>query len=434
MKSITYTLVATMAAGATASHHHGHQHLHAKKGSKVQQRAPDVVTEVVVGATETVYVLGDDVLPAGKAENGLENGDFVIVGESTPTYSPPPPPPKPTTSKDLGAQFIESKSTPPPPPPPPKTTSTPPPPPASSKKPQVAQAQAASSSESGSGSNGVTGVNAKFPSGEIDCSEFPSQYGALPVDWLGQKGWTSLQHVSGFVPGLTNAISNIVGGISGGSCKPETFCSYACEPGYQKMQWPEAQGSTGQSVGGLWCNKDGKLELTNNNCETLCAPGVGGVTIQNDLTEIVSTCRTEYPGSEAMVIPFPAQPGGSVTLTNPDQSTYYQWQDQATSAQYYLNNKGLTPEEACVWDCAKDHDSCGNWAPIIIGVGRAKDGITYLSLFQNRPTSSAILDFNVEIKGDVNSKCSFINGQWTGGNDGCTTGMPSGGKAVIRFF
>jgi hypothetical protein len=425
MKSITYTLVATMAAGAAASHHHGHQHLHAKKGSKVQKREPDVVTQFVAGPTETVYKLGNELLDAEEAQDGLENGDYIVVGESTPTYTPPPPPPEPTTSKDLGGQFIESKSTPPPPPPP-ETTSIPPPPPeTTSKQPQVAQANAASSSESGSGFGGVTGVNAKFPSGKMKCSQFPSDYGALPVDWLGMSGWSGIQQAPGFTLGVSNAISNIIGGISGSGCEPGSFCSYACEPGYQKVQWPSSQGSTGQSIGGLWCNDDGYLELTRDGYDTLCEAGVGGVTIQNDLNEIVSTCRTDYPGSEAMVVPFPAQPGGSIALTNPDQNKYYQWNKMATSAQYYLNNKGLTPEQACVWDCEKDHDACGNWAPVIIGVGKASDGITYLSIFQNKPTSSAILDFNVEITGDVNSECAFKNGAWTGGSDGCTVSLLS---------
>ena len=151
-----------------------------------------------------------------------------------------------------------------------------------------------------------------------------------------------------------------------------------------------------------------------------CEPGAGGVTIKNDLTEIVSTCRTDYPGTESMVIPAIAQPGEEVTVTNPIQDNYYVWDGKSTSAQYYVNKKGLGPKDACVWNSPSDPTGAGNWSPIILGVGKASDGITYLSIFQNAPTSTAQLDFNIEITGDVNSKCSYINGQWTGGSSGCT--------------
>ncbi|RFU77430.1 sun domain-containing [Trichoderma arundinaceum] len=92
-------LAATLAASvaATPSHHHHHQHRHAKKDSpsKVEKRAPDVVTQVIVGATETVYQLDGKIVDPKSAEAGLKDGDYVVVGETTPTYVPPPPPPPP---------------------------------------------------------------------------------------------------------------------------------------------------------------------------------------------------------------------------------------------------------------------------------------------------------------------------------------------------
>lgn len=437
---INYTLAASLAAGAAAtSHNHLHRHVKKDAGSKVEKRQPDVVTEFVIGATETVYQLGGKLLDAQQAKAGLEGGDFVVVGESTPTYTPPPPPPPPTTTSvsKVAAQFIEkpsSSSAPPPPPsssppPPPTTTSQPPPPPKSTRAPAPKPSSTGHSSPSGG-----TGLSAKFPSGQVKCSEFPSQYGAVPLDWLNMDGWAGLQFVPGFSASALS-ISNIITGIAGQSCSAGCMCSYACPPGYQKSQWPKAQGATKQSIGGIFCNSDGYLELTRDGSSTLCEPGAGGVTIKNDLSEVVSTCRTDYPGTESMVIPAIAQPGEEVVLTNPIQDAYYVWDGKSTSAQYYVNKKGLGPKDACVWNSPSDPQGAGNWSPVIVGVGKASDGITYISIFQNSPTSTAQLDFNIEITGDVNTKCSYVNGQWSGGSsNGCTTGMQSGGKATIRYF
>lgn len=444
---ITYTLAATLVAGATAHQNH-HQHHHRRQaGSKVEKRGPDVVTEVVVAATETVYELKGKKVGKAFAEKGIKGGKYVVVGESEPSYVPPPPPPAPSTTKEevkttteaakatLGAQFKEKK-------PVAKPTTTAVETPAyeepttvvkpKTKAPKVAIASAdTGDSYSTSGGQGIDSI---FPSGEVDCSEFPSDYGAVKLDWLGFGGWSGLQQVPDYTSGSTS-IFTIHTGISGDKCKPGTMCSYACPPGYQKTQWPKAQGSKKESVGGLFCNKQGKLELTRTTFKTLCEAGVGGVTIQNDLDEIVSTCRTDYPGTEAMVIPAIAQPGASVSVCNPNQSKYYQWDNSGTSAQYYVNKKGYGNEAACVWNSKKDASGAGNWSPIILGVGQGPDGNTYISVFQNLPTSDALLDFNIEITGDVNSKCGYkVGSGFIGGSDGCTTAMSSGGKAVIRYY
>ncbi|KAL7954298.1 SUN domain-containing protein [Trichoderma compactum] len=437
-------LAATLAASVAASPSHHHQHHHAKKNApnKVEKRAPDVVTQVVVGPTETVFQLDGKILDADKAVAGLADGEYVVIGETTPTYVPPPPPPPPSSSPStttsaggFKAQFIEepSSSSAPPtttsaPPPPPTTTaqptssSAPPPPPKSSSKPAQP-----------SPPSGGSGLNADFPSGKIPCSHFPSDYGAVPLEWLGTGGWSGLQ----FVPGYTSdavSISDIITGVSGQSCKSGGMCSYACPPGYQKTQWPAAQGSTLQSIGGLYCNSDGFLELTRPDHPKLCEAGAGGVTIQNDLDDSVCTCRTDYPGIESMVIPACANAGQTIPLCNPDESDYYVWDGKSTSAQYYVNKKGYGVADACVWNSPLDPHGAGNWSPVILGVGKTAGGLTFLSIFQNLPTSTALLDFNVEITGDVNSKCSYINGVWTGGNNGCTTALPAGGSAVIRYF
>lgn len=412
--AIKYTLAATLVASA-AAHQHGHQHFHARKdASPVEQRdEPDAVTKYVPGAVETVYELNGKVVKADEAKQGLDLGDFIVVGETAPTVSPPPPPPKPkptTTSKapKLGAQFIEQSSS---------SSSAAPAPTTTSEAPKPKPSPPKDDDDSNSGGEGV---NTPFPSGKVKCSEFPSKYGAVALDWLDFGGWSGLQFVPDFTDGALS-ISSIVTGIAGQSCSKGCMCSYACPPGYQKTQWPKAQGSTKESVGGLYCNNDGYLELTRTDYDTICEPGVGGVSIQNDLDEVVSTCRTDYPGTENMVLPAIANPGSTVQLTNPDQEKYYMWDGQSTSAQYYINPKGFSKEDSCCWNSPLGPNKAGNWAPIIAGVGRAADGITYLSIFQNLPTSNAKLDFNIEIKGDITSECSYIDGKWTGsGNDGCT--------------
>ncbi|KAK4071263.1 CAZyme family GH132 [Trichoderma aggressivum f. europaeum] len=439
-------LAATLAASVAASPSHHHQHHHAKKNAphKVEKRAPDVVTQVVVGPTQTIFQLDGKILDADKAAAGLADGEYVVIGETTPTYVPPPPPPPPspspsttTSAGGMKAQFIEepSSSSAPPtttttsaPPPPPTTTaqptssSAPPPPPKSSSKPAKP-----------SPPSGGSGLNADFPSGTIPCSHFPSDYGAVPLEWLGTSDWSGIQYVPSYVPGA-DAINDIITGIVGDKCRSRAMCSYACPPGYQKTQWPSAQGSTLQSIGGLYCNSDGFLELTRPDHPKLCEPGAGGVTIQNDLDDSVCTCRTDYPGIESMVIPACANAGQTIPLCNPIESDYYVWDGKSTSAQYYVNKKGYGVADACVWNSPLDPDGAGNWSPVILGVGKTAGGLTFLSIFQNLPTSTALLDFNIEITGDVNSKCSYINGVWTGGDNGCTTAMPAGGSAVIRYF
>lgn len=432
---ITYTLAATLAAGATAQHHN-HQHMHARRhaGSKVEKRSPDVITEYVVGATETVYELAGEEIDINAAKAGLDGGSLVIVGESNPTYDAPAAPQTAAAQavtasglkKEVGAQFYESKTV--------EASAS-----ASIAKPVYSAPAAthpkaskpkASKPKTGGSSSGFTGsgsgVDKKFESGVVDCDTFPSEYGAVALDWLELGGWSGIQYVPDFSLSA-KSIFKIATAIKGDGCTPGAMCSYACPAGYQKTQWPSAQGADKESVGGLYCNENGKLELTRDGYDTLCDAGVGGVSIKNDLDEDVVTCRTDYPGTENMVIPAVATAGGSVNICNPDQEKYYIWDGSGTSAQYYVNKKGYSIEDACVWDSPKGKDA-GNWSPVVLGVGQAADGNTYISIFQNLPTSTAKLDFNIEIKGDVNSKCSYIDGVWSEGGSGCTVSYILGAK------
>lgn len=446
MKTFTLALAA-MAVGAQAHSGHHHAHLHKKDAAApvIDKREPAVVTKYAAAATNVVYELNGKILSPEEAKAGIKGGDFVVVGETQPTYTPPPPPPPPSTtpkpeptssSVDLGAQFIESLS------PEPETTtsavttsSPPPPPPAPKPSPSPKPAPAPPSNGGGSSSGGQ-GLDTPFPDGEIDCSDFPSSYGAVPLSWLGFSGWSGLQYVPDYTTSSTS-ISDIITGVSGDGCTKGCMCSYACPPGYQKTQWPSAQGATKQSIGGLYCGNDGKLHLTRTSSQTLCEQGAGGVSVQNKLSVEVALCQTDYPGTEGMYLPSVAGPGQTIQITNPIQNEYYQWNGMATSAQYYLNPKGVAKEVACEWNSPNTPGDTGNWAPAIVGVGKAADGVTYISLFQNSPTSNAKLDFNVKIVGDVSSECSYDASSQTfsGSNpNGCTTGMQNGGTATIVYF
>ena len=165
----------------------------------------------------------------------------------------------------------------------------------------AASSRKASSSQTNSIPGGQ-GLDAEFPDGELDCTTFPSDYGPIEVEWANLGGWSGIQYVT--VEGDT--VTEIITGVPGGDgCKPGAMCSYACPPGYQKSQWPSAQGSTGQSVGGLSCNSNGKLTLTNPGLsKTLCIQGTGAVIVQNKLSNNAAICRTDYPGLSFVALHF----------------------------------------------------------------------------------------------------------------------------------
>jgi SUN family beta-glucosidase len=414
MKHAILNLAFAASLAVAQPHNHGHGHFHQKKGSPVEKRV-DVVT-TVEAATATAYILGGKEVSVDEAEAGIANGLYIVVGETTPTYTPVVS----SSTAKVEAQFYEqstkksSTSTTSVP----ATTSTTTPAPSTTST--STSAAAATTSKASSSSSGATGVDAEFPSGELDCSVFPSDYGAVAVDYLGTAGWSSIQQVPDYTFGIDSVISYIVAGVSGDSCTSGSFCSYACPDGYVKSQWPSAQGSTGQSIGGLYCNSDNKLELTRSGYTTLCQKGCGGVSIVNKLNSGAAVCRTDYPGSEAMVLPLWTEAGSTYDLTNIASSEYYKWKGSSTTLQYYVNPKGVAVDDACVWTSSTNPTSAGNWAPINVGVGKSDDGITYLSIFNNSPTSTATLDFDVVISGDISGTCYYKSGSYPDGSTGCT--------------
>jgi len=415
MQGIIKTAVAAVLVASVAAqpHIHGHRHLHAKKHdhAPVDKRDTVVVTKVVEGPTVTKYVdeKGQEVDPSA-AKKGIDKGDYIVVGSTKPSFSAPPLVASTSlATPDHGGQFYEKSTSVAP-----TSSSVAPPAPSSSAPVSTPKAP--------------TGLDADFPSGKVPCDKVPTDYGAVDIAWTGTNGWTTLAKFGKWTKGV--AINNIQSPTSGG-CEAGMMCSYACPPGYQKTQWPEEQGATGQSVGGLWCNDDGFLELTRPNATKICEPGAGGVFVQNNLPGSAAICRTDYPGDESMVIPLDTEPGQTYPLTNPDSRTYYWWQGAPTTAQYYVNNLNVEVAEACTWKSTKFPDSAGNWAPTNIGVGKSLGGETFISIFPNKPTSDAVLNFNIEIKGDISGTCWLKNGQYYGGGNGCTVGMQAGGKATI---
>jgi hypothetical protein len=242
-------------------------------------------------------------------------------------------------------------------------------------------------------------------------------------------GWIGIQKTPSYTPGDAS-ISEIHTGIAGDNCGPNMFCSYACPAGYQKSQWPSSQGNTGQSIGGLYCNSNGKLEIVNAALSSkLCIKGTGEVKVKNTLSKNVPICRTDYPGTESETVPLNTQGGAEYELTCPDANNYYRWGGASTSAQYYINPSGSPVEDACRWNSAGSN--LGNWAPVNLGVGKGPGGMTYISIFQNAPTNpDGVLDFNIVITGDVSNKCEYRSGTFYNNGvaspSGCTvSSIPS---------
>lgn len=276
------------------------------------------------------------------------------------------------------------------------------------------------------------GLEREFPDGEIDCSTFPSEYGPIEVKWANLGGWAGIQYVT--VEG--DMVTHIVTAVPGGKgCIPGAMCSYACPPGYQKSQWPSTQGSTGQSVGGIQCNSNGKLTLTNPELsKTLCIKGTGATHVQNKLSYNAAICRTDYPGTENEIVPLNTQPESTSPLTCPDANNYFRWKGLPTTAQYYINNQGIALHDACMW--GTDGSNMGNWAPTFLGVGQDVYGKTWLSISstaQNNPISYSPLNYTVTIQGDTSGNCRVSNGKYCSGDNfdncneqGCTVELMSG--------
>lgn len=248
---------------------------------------------------------------------------------------------------------------------------------------------------------------ADFQDGVHSCDEVPTGNGVIPIPWLNSKysGWASILSLDGY---------------ASTTCKEGYYCSYACQPGMSKTQWPESQPSNGVSIGGLVC-KNGKLFRT-NSATALCEWDAPSANAVSKLDKVVSLCRTDYPGSENMNIPTRLTPGSTKPMSVVNSDTYYTWKGGSTSAQYYVNNAGVDVDKGCIW--GTDGSGIGNWAPVVLGAG--KTGSTaYLSIIPN-PNNKTPPNYNLAIvaaSGSTQSgTCLYVNGAYSGGSDGCTVG------------
>ncbi|KAJ4305688.1 Protein BZZ1 [Kalmusia sp. IMI 367209] len=286
----------------------------------------------------------------------------------------------------------------------------------------------------------------EFPNREFDCGEFPAGFGAIHLGNEGLGGWSGIQApAKRDVNGYHDIMTVPTGSCPHGDCCTRgRFCSYACPNPYLKMSFPKMQGARKESVGGLFCNKDGKLEMADGSlAKTLCGRGSTRmrVLIQSKLSKPVSICRTDYPGTESETLPLTIQPGETKEIANPDQGKYFFWDNKPTSAQYYINNQGVEESRACTW--GNGQGDTGNRAPV--NLGTSFDDINmntgFPAIFPNKPTNpDAKLNFAIQFTGDgVSNPCSYKNGQYcladgkcnTG--DGCTSSVADGKTLTVVF-
>ncbi|CAK7892790.1 secreted beta-glucosidase Sim1p [[Candida] anglica] len=293
--------------------------------------------------------------------------------------------------------------------------------------PQSSAAQSSGSSSSG-GSGGISGdlsafsdPSVEFEDGVHDCGSLPTGQGVIAVDWLSNLngGFTSIMNLNG---------------DTSTDCTDGFYCSYACQAGMSKTQWPSNQPASGISVGGLLC-KNGKLYRSNQDSKYLCSWGKETAAFVSKIEKDVAICRTDYPGSENMNVPTLLKAGGTSPASVVDSDNYFTWKGGRTSTQYYVNNAGVSIEDGCIW--GTDGSGVGNWAPVVLGAG-VTGGKTYLSLIPN-PNNKDAPNYSIKIEGadgsDVNGACKYENGQYVGGNgsDGCTVTVSSG-KANFIFY
>ncbi|CAH6722077.1 secreted beta-glucosidase Sim1p [[Candida] jaroonii] len=297
----------------------------------------------------------------------------------------------------------------------------------------VAQSTSTSDSDdddSGSTSSGSGGVEGdlsafsdptkEFKDGVYDCDSVPTGQGVISIDWISglNGGWSTVMDSNG------NTSPN---------CKDGYYCSYGCQAGMSKTQWPSEQPSNGISVGGLLC-KNGKLYRSNTDSNYLCEWGAQKANFVSQISKDVAICRTDYPGSENMNIPTLLKAGNKAIVSVVDSDSYYTWKGGKTSTQYYVNNAGVSVEDGCIW--GTDGSGVGNWAPVVLGAGTT-GGNTYLSLIPN-PNNKTPPNYNIKIVGEdgatVVGDCKYEDGSYNGhGSDGCTVTLTSGTAKFVFY-
>jgi hypothetical protein len=307
---IQYIITATALAAVTAAkphhlHRHAHTHGSLKRGTIFAPAAVEI---------EIVYWLDDHAISEEEVSQGIANGTLMWGNDgvlSTSTSSPVALPTPPPASKH---QIQVAEPTPGLTPEKPVEVPKPVAPEIPASDPLLSPSQNAQPvQQSGTSSRPWADMIDKdghcaecdrnFPNGKIPCTEFPYGYGALPTTQEGLGGWSGIQDPQyAGADGFDDITTVFKGSCSDGTCcTTGSFCSYGCPNPYLKASFPSIQGRTGQSVGGLYCNKDGFLEMADGKiADTLCVQGSKhmGVKVQNKLSKSVSFCRTDYPGMQ----------------------------------------------------------------------------------------------------------------------------------------
>jgi hypothetical protein len=323
---ISLIAIFAVAAAVTVASPHPHRHHHAHGITKHEARPNKIVYAPFAIETVIKYVLDGHDISAEEARLGLANGtlewgsDGVLSTSTTapkaiatmaPSLVPAPSPPSLLQSEhhhhhqtaEQSSQSVEKPTQP---------TEQP----AAEATPKLPQSNSAPEVDTSLrtaaqlvDSNGYcASCDIQFPNDKIPCTKFPYGYGAMPIDHEGLGGWSGIQDPSYRGADGYDDIRTVVSGSckDGSCCTPGTWCSYGCPNPYLKLSFPKKQGRTGQSVGGLYCNEKGMLEMADGSIgKTMCGPGASNMTVKvhNRLAKPVSICRTDYPGTYQFLLP-----------------------------------------------------------------------------------------------------------------------------------
>lgn len=319
-----YIAILAAAAAVTAAkpHQRIHRHAHAHVGRMA--RPDNALYAPAPVETVVVYELDGHLISEDEARRGIANGtlrwgdDGILSTFTTGPLALPTVPPIPSTTvqtplqkqptttsviqietqqpappaKEISSALAPASSLAPVPSSTPSQNSAPAP---------VPDASPDDPNDLVDASGNCASCDKPFPNGVIPCSQFPYGYGAMPLSNEGLGGWSGIQD-PGYRggDGFDNIRTVVKGSCSDGSCCTEgTYCSYGCPNPYLKLSFPKKQGKTGQTVGGLFCNDQGMLEMADGSIgKTLCGKGSNKMTVkvQNRLSKPVSICRTDYPG------------------------------------------------------------------------------------------------------------------------------------------
>ncbi|GEQ71774.1 hypothetical protein JCM33374_g5460 [Metschnikowia sp. JCM 33374] len=409
MKStVVLSALLAIAAAAPSRQHKHHEHKRAVTITVIEYADADETT--VAPVQQAVSVASPSTVSFPPASP--------TTTSTTPTTTSTTPTTTSTTPTTTSTTPTTTSTTP-------TTTSTTPT--TTSSKSTTSTSAATSSPSSGLGDlQAFVNPTVPFQDGVHDCSTLPTGQGVVGVNWI-----------SGLTGGFTTIMNQ--NGDTSPVCQDGFYCSYACQAGMSKTQWPSEQPANGISMGGLYC-KAGKLYRSNTNENFLCSWGKQTSTFVSKINKDVAICRTDYPGSENMNIPTLLQAGSTAPVSVVDSDNYYTWRGGKTSTQYYVNNAGVSIEDGCIWG---NYGTVGNWAPVVLGAGYT-GGNTYLSLIPN-PNNLVAPNYNIKIEGTPGSTtvgyCSYENGQYLSGTaanggsvtDGCTLTVSSGSANFVFY-